>query len=113
MSIHTILTEIEVELADSDNAYPTIEITFDYEPGYTPKTPRGEYAPIDPPVGAGVHLRHAKLIMADGLKPDIVQVQRWAEQFLKSTVGRNYAMDCAETDLLAMRAAHLEHNRDQ
>lgn len=113
MSTHTIQTEVEVELADGDNAYPTIEITFDYEPGYTPRTPRGEYAPIDPPVGAELSFREAKLIKDLGLDPDPARVQRWGETFLDSEAGRVYAADCAELDLLAMRHAHLEDSREQ
>jgi len=113
MSQHTIQTEVEVQLAYDDYAYPVLEITYEYERGYTPKTPRGEYGPIDPPVGDHIYLYEAKLLNGHGMHPKHYRIQEWAEQFLKSDVGRNYAIDCAETDLRAMRHAHLENSRDR
>jgi len=122
MSTHTIQTEIEVEvlfpfpgLAEGDygTAYPTLEITFDYERGYVPGTLRGEYGPIDPPVVPHISFRDAKLIKDDDINPDIKQVQEWAERFLAGEPGRVYAIECAELDLKAMRHAHLEDRRDQ
>lgn len=113
MSTHTIQTEVEVLLAHDDYAYPVLEITYEYERGYTPKTPRGEYMPIDAPVGDHIYLYEAKLLNGHGLDPEPERVQQWAEHFLKSDVGHNYAIDCAELDLLAQKHAHLEDRREQ
>ena len=40
------------------------------------------------------------------------KVQKLAEQWLMGA-GYDYACDCAETDLLATRAAHMEYHREQ
>ena len=112
MSEHTIQTEIEVMQPDGDNAYPTFEVTFDYERGYTPGTPRGEYAPIDPPVGPALSFREAKLLATNSVKLEFGLLHELAKEWLLGP-GRNYAIDCAETDLRAMRHAHLEDRRDQ
>ena len=112
MSVHVIQTEVEIEVADGDNAYPTIEITFDYERGYTPGTPRGEYGPIDPPVDPELHLREATLTKGTANPMPAAQVRKLAEKWLLGP-GRAYACDCAELDLLGQRAAHLENSREQ
>jgi hypothetical protein len=102
MSTHTIQTEIELKftfpgLADGEweTSYPTVELTYDYEPG-----------------GRELSFREVKLIKADGFTPEPEHLQDWAEQWLLFD-GYDYACDCAELDLLAMRHAHLEGSRDQ
>ena len=119
MSTHTIQTEIEVRFTfpglaegEHETAHPTVEITYDYSRGYTPRTPRGEYGPIDPPVAAEISFRKAIYIDRDGLDEDPTEIQYWAEQWLLGD-GYDYAVDAAETDLRAMMHAHLENSRDQ
>ena len=119
MSTHTIQTEIELKftfpgLADGEweTSHPIVEITYEYSRGGRAFTPRGEYGPIDPPEPPGLEFREAKLIKADGFIPEPDHLQDWAEQWLLGD-GYDYACDCAETDLLATRAAHMEHHREQ
>ena len=119
MSTHTIQTEIEVvyPIRHGDGevdevAYPTIEISYDYSRGSPTFTPRGEYGPIDPPEPPSLEFREAKYIDRDGLNDDPVKLQERAKEWLEGS-GYDYACDCAETDLLATRAAHMEHHREQ
>ena len=98
MTQHTIVTEIEVE-DRADMAYPMLEITYDYQPGYT-----------DPPGDPRISFREAKVIAADGVMN--FPFRDMAEKWLLGP-GFAYACDCAETDLLATRAAHMEYRREQ
>jgi hypothetical protein len=98
---HTITAEVEVRfrvagLEDLENAFPTIEIAFDYAPGRPAYTPRGEYAPIDPPDPAEVSFRSAKLISGDGLDPPDAQVDEWARDYLDTDEGYEAACRAAE-----------------
>ena len=97
MSTHVIQTEVEVEVAGGNSAFPSVEISYDYE--------RAEPPQID--------FREAVCISDAGLDPDPARVQGWAKAFLESDLGRQYANDCAELDLLGQRAAHLERTREQ
>lgn len=45
-------------------------------------TPRGEYAPIDPPEPAVVELAGARLIDGDGLAPTAEQLDDWANNWI-------------------------------
>jgi len=119
MSQHTIQTEVEVHFTfpglaegEHETAHPTVEITYDYSRGSPAFTPRGEFGPIDPPEPPGLAFRAAKYIDRDGLDEDPAQLQDWAEQWLLGD-GYDYACDCAELDLRAMRHAHLEDRRDR
>lgn len=105
MSTHSIRAEIEAKfrfpgLADGEFevAYPTLEIEYDYAPGRPAYTPRGEYAPIDPPDPAEVAFRSATLIDGDGLTPDQKQIDEWAIDYLDSDHGYNRACQEAAAD---------------
>jgi hypothetical protein len=79
---------IPVGMQDFEIAYPTLEIEYAYTPGRPAYTPRGEYAPIDPPDPAEVDYRSAKLIDGDGLNPyDHATVEGWAQDYLDSDEG--------------------------
>jgi len=79
-----------------ESAHPTLEITFRYTPGLPAYTPRGEYAPIDPPEPAEVELISAKVIDADHLTLDDKKVQEIAEEYLASDDGYRDAVAHAE-----------------
>lgn len=103
MSQHTIQAEIEVKFLipgmpddEREVAYPKVEITYEYSPGCPAFTPRGEYAPIDPPEPAEVQFISAKLIDGDGLGPTNQQVQEWPSDWIEDA-GFNEACDHAET----------------
>ena len=110
MSTYTMTAEIEVRFHlgtdpvggdDVEVAYPTVEIEFDYVPGSPAVTPRGEYAPIDPPEAAEVSFRSAKLIDGDGLDPFMSPdgqkiVDNWAIDYLDGDEGYAMACDTAE-----------------
>ena len=111
MTQHTIQTEIEVRFSfpglaegDHETAHPTVEITYDYSRGSPAFTLRGEYGPIDPPEPPGLEFREARYIDRDGLDDNPVQLQKLAEEWLIND-GYDYACDCAEIDLKAMRHA--------
>lgn len=78
-------------------ACPIISITFDYAPGRPAFTPRGEYAPIDPPEPAEVSFVSAELIDGDGLSPTPAQVQEWAVDYLDTDDGYRDACDHGDT----------------
>ena len=109
MSIHTMRAEVEVKfrptgMEDLETAYPTIEIVFDYSPGRPSYTPRGEFAPIDPPDPAEVSFRSAKLIDGDGLDPSFSApdpqsiIDDWARDYLDTDNGYDAAIEAAEDD---------------
>ncbi len=52
------IASVEIEAA--------VEIEFAYSPGSPAYTPRGEYAPIDPPEPAEVDIRKVLLTFGDG-----------------------------------------------
>ncbi len=100
---YTITAEVEVKffpigMNEHETAYPKLEIEFDYTPGRPAYTPRGEYAPIDPPEPAEVSFRSAKLIDGDGLDPTIAQVQEWGSDYLDTDEG--YQVACAASEEL-------------
>lgn len=103
MTQHTLTTEIEVKftfpgLADGEyeTAYPTFVITYRYSPGSRAFTPRGEYAPIDPPESAEIEFVSAHLTNSDGIEPSAEQVNDWAEEWLASDEGYTFACQHAE-----------------
>lgn len=86
---HTIIAEIEVKFRLTDmpddeheTAYPKVAVTYDYTPGRPAFTPRGEYAPIDPPEPAEVNFISAELVDGDGLMLTPQQVQERASDWL-------------------------------
>lgn len=119
MSEHTIEAEIEVKfsfpgLADGEHetAYPVFVINYRYSPGHPAHTPRGEYAPIDPPEGPEVEFISAHLINNDGLSPTAEQVQDWAEEWLASDEGCSFACRYAEESRRPDPDALYEQARD-
>jgi hypothetical protein len=105
MTIHTLTAEIEIKhqppgmgLPDDEYevSYPEVEITYRYTRGRPAYTPRGEYGPIDPADPAEVELVGAKLINGDGLLPEYEQVREWAENYLDSDKGYQFAIRNAE-----------------
>jgi hypothetical protein len=107
MSTHTMRSQVPVKFRptgceDFEVAYPTIDIEFDYIPGCPAYTPRGEYAPIDPPEPAEVSFRSATLIDGDGLDPSFAApdpqsvIDGWASDYLDSDEGYRGACDEAE-----------------
>jgi hypothetical protein len=107
VSTHTIRAELLLHPDNEDEGETPVWIEYDYSRGYTPGVPPGEYMPIDPPQSAEVSFRSAILtdLAVDDDQPEGLQDK--AEQWLLGP-GRDYAMRCAETDLLAMRSIHLE-----
>lgn len=109
MSTHTIEAEIEFKFRPAgwlddgyEVAHPKVEITYKYAPARPAFTPRGEYAPIDPPEGAEVDLVSAKLIDGDGLGFEPAQLNEIASEWLCED-GYEYAVNVAETDRHDMR----------
>ena len=106
MTTHTMRSKVEVKfrptgMEDMENAFPTLEITFDYVPGRPAFTPRGEYAPIDPPDPAEVSFRSATLIDGDGLDPFMgprgqETIDDWARDYLDTDEGYEGACEAAE-----------------
>ena len=114
MSTHTIRPNYSSTPRTRTKAkHPTVEITYDYSRGSPAFTPRGEYGPIDPPEPPGLEFRAAKTSSRVlEIDDDPAKLQKLAEEWLMGD-GYDYACDCAETDLLATRAAHMEHRREQ
>lgn len=52
---------------DFEIAYPEVRITYRYSPGRPAYTPRGEYAPVDPPEEPEVDVVKVELLDADEL----------------------------------------------
>lgn len=99
---HTITAEIEVkfrlpDMPDDERevAYPKVAVTYNYTPGRPAFTPRGEYAPIDPPEPAEVSFVSAALIDGDGLAPEPFQVNDWASDWLDDA---GYDEACAHAE---------------
>jgi hypothetical protein len=119
MTTHTIRAQVEVKfrpigMEDFEIAYPTLDIEFDYVPGRPAFTPRGEYAPIDPPDPAEVSFRSAKLIDGDGLDPFMgplgqQTVDDWASDYLDTDEGYEAAIEAAEND----RQPDPDYERDK
>lgn len=89
---------IPVGMTDFERAQPHLEITFKYLPGRPAYTPRGEYAPIDPPDSPEVDFISAKLMDGDGLDPTQGQVDDWARDWLDSDAGYNVACQAGEDE---------------
>lgn len=109
MSTHTIEAEIEVRFHipgmpddERETAHPRVEITYNYAPARPAFTPRGEYAPIDPPEPADVDFVSAKLIDGDGLGFEPAQLNDLASEWLYDA-GYHRAIDAAEDDRHSMR----------
>lgn len=88
---HKLEAEVEVR-HDTDVEYPIIEIEYGYIRGRPAYTPRGEYAPIDPPDPAEVDFRSAKLIDGKGMKIGQEEVDFWAREYLDSDAGYMHAV---------------------
>ena len=108
-TVHTIDAELTIKFRLSDMpdderevAYPKVRITYSFTKGKPAYTPRGEYAPIDPPEPAEVDLVSATLIDGDGLDPTQSQVNDWAQDYLDCD-GYDRACDAAYDDEYAMR----------
>ena len=109
MSTHTMRAEVEVKfrptgMEDFEYAAVTLDIEFDYSPGRPAFTPRGEFAPIDPPEPAEVSFRSAKLIDGDGLDPSFAApdpqsiIDDWARDYLDTDNGYDAAREAAYED---------------
>ena len=103
MSEHTIDAELENRfhvpgMPDDERevAHPRVAITYNYAPGRPAYTPRGEYAPIDPPEPEEVDFVSAKLIDGDGLCPMGDQLNDWAKDWLYDDAG--YRLACNHAD---------------
>lgn len=101
MQTKTMTAEIEVRfvpvsLYETEVEYPVVEIEYTHLRGSPAFTPRGEYAPIDPPTPAEVDFRAAKLIDGKGLLPTQEQINDWAREYLDSDEGYRRACDVAE-----------------
>lgn len=83
--------------SETEVEYPVLDIEFSYLPGSPAFTPRGEYAPIDPPEPAEVDFRSAKLIDGKGLLPTQEQIDDWARDYLDSDQGYLHACQQAES----------------
>lgn len=119
MSRHIIEAEVEVfftfpGLADGDRevAYPKVAITYDYSPGCPAHTPRGEYAPIDPPEPPEVSFVSAELLNGDGLAPTPEQIQEWGSNWLDEELNYIEACDHAEEGRRPDPDAAYEQQRD-
>lgn len=102
MNTFTLTADVEVKfvpdgLVETEVEYPVLEIEFSYIRGCPAHTPRGEYAPIDPPEPAEVDFRSAKLIDGQGLLPTQEQINDWARDYLDSDAGYRHACNEAET----------------
>lgn len=98
---HTLTAEVEVKfvpagLHDTEVEYPVIEIDYGYIRARPAFTPRGEYAPIDPPEPAEVDLLAARLIDGRGLLPTQEQIDDWARDYLDSDAGYMHAVKHAK-----------------
>lgn len=98
----TIETEVEVTFVpagcvEEETAYPHIAITYTYSPARPAFTPRGKYAPIDPPEPAELEFVSSRLVKSDGLDPTPAQVEQWAQDYLDSEYGWNDATEYAES----------------
>lgn len=109
MSKHTIDAELEIKFRlsgmpedEREVAYPKVRITYNFTKGRPAYTPRGEYAPIDPPEPAEVDLITATLIDGDGLDPTPSQIDEWAQNYLDDQ-GYDRACDEANDDEYAIR----------
>lgn len=119
MSEHTIEAEIAVKFSfpglaggEHETAYPTFAITYRYSPGSHAYTPRGEYAPIDPPESAEIEFVKAHLTNSDGIEPTAEQVNDWAEEWLASDEGYSFACRYAEERRRPDPDAAYEQTRD-
>lgn len=102
-STHTMTADVEVEFTfpglepgEHEVEYPSVEITFSYWPGRPAFTPRGEYAPIDPPEPPEVEFVSAKIVDAKGLTATQDRVDEWARDYLDSDAGYRDACRFAE-----------------
>lgn len=81
---------------ERESADPVMRIEYRYTAGRPAFTPRGEYAPIDPPDPAEVELVSVELLNGDGLAPEPEQLEGWAQDWLDSDAGYRAACDNAE-----------------
>jgi hypothetical protein len=119
MSRHTITAEIERKFTfpglcqgEYETTTVKVEITYEYSPGRRAYTPRGEYAPIDPPEPPEVSFVSAKLIYGGGLNPTNEQTQDWASDWLDEEEGFALACDHAEQDRLPDPDDAYDSDRD-
>ena len=90
MSKHTIRYTVPVHYKinsdESDTAYPTMMVTYNYRPARPAYTPPGEYAPIDPPEDAEIEVIAAEVVPdeSDGVG-DLTPAQalEWAERLVE------------------------------
>ena len=99
----TIEAEVEVKFTfpgldpgEHEVEYPILEIEYSFIPGRPAYTPRGEYAPIDPPDPAEVDFIKARLLDGKGLTPKQDQIDDWARDYLDSDEGYRVAVEAAE-----------------
>lgn len=118
MKTVTMTADVKVKfvpagLVEQEVEYPVLEIEFSYTPGRPAYTPRGEYAPIDPPEAPEVDFVSAKLIDGQGLLPTQEQVNDWAREYLDSDEGFWSACEAAKHDEYEDRIARAEYLEDR
>jgi hypothetical protein len=102
-SKHTIETELHVKikpagLVDFEAIYPVVVIEYEYMPGSPAYTPRGEFAPIDPPIAPECRFLSAKLVRCADFDPTPAQVEEWSMDWLDSEEGFSSACYYAELE---------------
>jgi hypothetical protein len=85
-------------LTDLESEQVHLQITFRYVPGRPAYTPRGEYAPIDPPDPPECDFLSAKLLDGNGLDPDQGTIEGWAMSYLDSDEGYFVACQAGEDE---------------
>lgn len=90
MTTHTIDVDFEelvpepgVPESHQQVVYPEVRITYTYLPGAPAYTPRGEYAPIDPPEPPEIEVTSVELLDAKGLAPDAARVRAWGDAWMQ------------------------------
>lgn len=105
MQKYTIWAKIErkFQLAgmpddEREVAYPTVEIEFTYKRGSPAVMYQRNGDPGWPAEPAEIEFISAKLIDGDGLRPTSDQLVDWANDWLDSDAGFNFAAECAQAE---------------
>ncbi len=77
-------------------AYPKVDLTLNYSPGCPAVMYRRNGDPGWPAEPAEIEIISAKLADGDGLAPTQEQVYDWAQEWLDSDAGYQYACDQAD-----------------
>lgn len=115
MTNYTITAEIEKKFwipgtpeDEREVAYPKVEITYSYLPGYAGCRYQRNGDPGFPPEAAEVEFVSAKLIDGDGLAPTTEQIKEWAQDWLDDD-GYDAACEHAEE----MRRPDPDYERER